>query len=270
MRRFASLSVLVLLVAFVLTACGPNGLDLKYVYKVGDQHTYKVSFAIEGTMSAPGEISIPLKGQASFKVVQKVLDKKDGVYTIENSFTEPKMTMNDEVLPLTEMTDLKFTVQTDEKGNIKKVDFPALDVETPVDLESLMNQTQTVFPLARLKVGDTWSNKIKMPLPGQKKPVETDIKITYVGDEKVGNADAAKLSSTATVNLDMELDMDGEKVKTSGKEDVTGTMLVDKKTGLPLKADMTIDLTMNQEMDIEGEKVNLQANFKMAIKMEKE
>lgn len=270
MRKFATLSVLLLLVAFLLTACGPDGVDLKYIYKVGDQHTYKVTVDMDGTMSAPGEVAIPFKGQMSYKMIQKVLEKKDGVYTIETSLAEPTMTINGESLPLTEMADLKATIQMDEKGNIKKINFPGLDIETPIDLESLINQIQAAFPTTPLKVGDTWINKLKVPLPGQDKPVEADVKITYVADEKVGGIAAAKLASTATVNLDMNLDIEGEQVKTTGKEDVAGTMLIDKKTGLPLRADMTIDLTMNQEMDIEGEKVNMQATFKIAIKMEKE
>lgn len=106
------------------------------------------------------------------------------------------------------------------------------------DLEKMMQNMIAIFPKTQVGVGDTWGSKTKL---GGQYPMEMET------DYKVEEIDANKvyLNVEAEITMDSEMELpDGVGSMNMGGE-MEGSMEVDRKSGMVLSSNMTMDMKGN-------------------------
>ncbi|MGQ9900764.1 MAG: hypothetical protein ACUVR1_00955 [Fimbriimonadales bacterium] len=221
--------------AMLLTACALLSLSaatsqeytLKLNLKEGDTFKYRMSMEIDfGGQSV----------LATSTITNKVLKiEENGNIQMESASGEMIIKFGDQEMPQPAPPATKMTFKPN--GSVASV-------EGGDGLMQQMNASQLVFPDKPIKVGDKWSETVK------NSNGELKIEYEFVGVEKVNDAEALKIKTTARV--------------VNGKEgegfSADGFVWVDPQTGMAVKMETRI-----KGMQVEGAPMPIDGTLKMEL-----
>lgn len=275
-RRF----VLALALAPVV-ACGgggaPSEVRLRFEYAEGDTLVYR--YHTEGTVSVP-DTSQP-SGRASYPyernitVEEAVLDvTASGNYLLAWNFhVPPEATASDSGTPAPPQQ-VQLTIEITPQGRILSIG--GVETARPlfgeIDFQSYFEQTQPVFPDRALKVGDSWTQEVKVLSPSSEPVVTTS---TYVL-ERLVEEEGAQL---AVIAFDGDIylpfphppaggDSTGAAMTSEERIRVTGEMFFALETGRVLRVVTNADATLTKVEIEDGQPVRREAQFRETTRYE--
>ncbi|MDW8052202.1 MAG: hypothetical protein RMJ83_06965 [Armatimonadota bacterium] len=197
MRRGFSIAATVLLLSLSLA----QEYTLKLNVKEGDTFRYKATMELE------------FSGQpvlVTFTTTDRVLKvEQDGTVQMEWAASEAMIKFGDQEITQPASPPIKINLKPN--GALAKIEG---ETESPV----MFRSGWTVFPEKPIRVGDRWSNTLKVG--------ESEIRYEYefVGVEKVNDMEALRIKVAAS-SPDTEFNSNG-------------LVLVDAKSGIPLKMEI--------------------------------
>ena len=109
------------------------------------------------------------------------------------------------------------------------------------DLTSLVAQMPATLPAVPVAVGDTWSQDMRVPLPGDPGATGSTVHTTFRLDSITGAGATAHISVRGVLSRDSTASgRNNIKMSTSGS--ITGTITLDRRRGWPTEARTTISM----------------------------
>ncbi len=126
-------------------------------------------------------------------------------------------------------------------------------------IKQSFSQAFTVFPDKPVKVGDTWTKNVTYGINGMNNTVDMNFKVKDIKPDEVlldvtGDIKAAQDMRADTILKKPSFNLTGKEL---------GTMVINRTTGLPKKAD--IDMTMKGNMEMQGNKIPMDMKTKITI-----
>ncbi|MCS6950482.1 MAG: hypothetical protein RMM06_05595 [Armatimonadota bacterium] len=258
-----------------IPALAQEGYKLRRVFKVNDIRRYKMVMDINGEMKM-GENSMPLNMQMVMTYREKVAGIKDGKATVHTTIESTKMYMNGQEFAspmVPDMSNMVITTIIDERNKVHEVKgLEKMTMGAPglggMNFGAGFN-TPAMFPEDEVKVGDTWETEVPIPNAGDFK---VTAKQTFIGLEKVGGVDAARIKTEVEIPYDKLMSaMAGQ--MPAGTPAMTGTMrlvsftLYDLATGNILKVDgdavMSLQIAGGNPQAPQGMQMNM--TMKMSL-----
>jgi hypothetical protein len=277
-RRF----VLALALAPIV-ACGgggaPSEVRLRLEYAEGDTLVYR--YHTEGTVSVPdtsqpsGRASHPY--ERNITVEEAVLDvTASGNYVLAWNFhVPPEATASDSGTPAPPQQ-VQLTVEITPQGRILSIG--GVETARPlfgeIDFQSYFEQSQPVFPDRALKVGDSWTQEVKVLSPSSEPVVTTS---TYVL-ERVVEEEGAQL---AVIAFDGDIylprpyppagtDSTAAAMTSEERIRVNGEMFFAVEAGRVLRVVSNADATLTKVEIEDGQTVRREAQFRETTRYELE
>ncbi|MGQ9657510.1 MAG: hypothetical protein ACUVV1_06360 [Fimbriimonadales bacterium] len=221
--------------AMLLTACALLSLSAA----TSQEYTLKLNLKEGDTFKYRMSMDIDFGGQsvlATSTITNKVLKiEENGNIQMESASGEMIIKFGDQEMPQPAPPATKMTFKPN--GSVASV-------EGGDGLMQQMNASQLVFPDKPIKVGDKWSETVK------NSNGELKIEYEFVGVEKVNDAEALKIKTTARV--------------VNGKEgegfSADGFVWVDPQTGMAVKMETRI-----KGMQVEGAPMPIDGTLKMEL-----
>jgi hypothetical protein len=277
-RRF----VLALALAPIV-ACGgggaPSEVRLRLEYTEGDTLVYR--YHTEGTVSVPdtsqpsGRASHPY--ERNITVEEAVLDvTASGNYVLAWTFHVPPEETASDSGAVAPPQQVRLTVEITPQGRILSIG--GVETATPlfgeIDFQSYFEQSQPVFPDRALKVGDSWTQEVKVLSPSSEPVVTTS---TYVL-ERVVEEDGTPM---AVIAFDGDIylpfpyrpaDADSTAAEMTSEERirVNGEMFFALETGRVFRALSNADATLTKVEIEDGQPVRREAQFRETTRYELE
>lgn len=283
-KRFAVL-VTVIIMLLVLTSCSSKtrSYKLEYNYQKGDKFEYIMD--MEGTMEfAEGEEQHSGSTQYNMVITQEVIDlDEDGRYKIKSIMDQVKMTneIDGEKIQVPNMFgSLEFIVTMDKHGKTYSIeglnmDMLGMGMQTTMDLNRMLENSNPMLPDYPVRVGDTWENSIEVPVPGTRDVIKATSKIKFEGVEEMNGQKVAKISTNAEIPIDITYDLrkmmesmaqslpnsqvgaiPGMTMEITGHEQVNSISYMTLDKGLPLLTEGKIDMDMDMTTFTEGKEEN--------------
>ena len=109
------------------------------------------------------------------------------------------------------------------------------------DLTSLIAQMPATLPASPVAVGDTWSQDMRVPLPGDSRATGSTVHTTFRLDSLGRGGTTAHISVRGVLSRDTAAAPDrGIKLSTTGS--ISGTIILDRRRGWPIDARTTISM----------------------------
>ena len=160
------------------------GYSFKRAVKEGDKYSY----TLKGDLEVAG-MSVTLTGKASEKVTKVEADK----YTIESTQSDTKVNVGGQEMAQPDRTETEIRTIT---GKIIELKSEQVSPES----YRLSNLNAFVTPDKEINIGETWTATFKADEKTGAVDAKTEYK--YVGDEKVGDWDTAKVEAVAKETKD--------------------------------------------------------------------
>jgi hypothetical protein len=275
-RRF----VLALALASIV-ACGgggaPSEVRLRLEYAEGDTLVYR--YHTEGTVSVPdttqpsGRASHPY--ERNMTVEEAVRDvTASGNYVLAWTFHVPVEETASDSGATEPPQQVQLTVEITPQGRILSIG--GVETARPlfgeIDFQSYFEQSQPVFPDRALKVGDSWTQEVKVLSPSSEPVVTTS---TYVL-ERVVEEDGAQL---AVIAFDGDIylpfpyrpagaDSTAPEMTSEERIRVNGEMFFALETGRVLRVVTNADATLTKVESEDGQPVRREAQIRETSRYE--
>lgn len=232
--------IFVLILSLCLAGCGKKPVMLEYKATQGDPVKY--NFSLENKATAEGEgadkaeaILQMLNMSLTMTVSQKITDGGEGLLSQDMTIESGTITMGEKETAIENKEEVSVKIK--KNGEI---------VESSEDLQGLTSNA--VFPDKAVLPGDTWTNKIKIPVMGQDM-MEIETNYTFEKFETIGEQECAVIKfvapeTTKEINkATMKLSLEGTTSFAHEKGELA-------KTDLKIKMFMT-DPASNTSLNLE-------------------
>jgi hypothetical protein len=291
MRLLTRLLMAMTLVMFISVAVLPalaqegTGYKLRRVFKVNDIRRYKFVMDMNAEIQM-GENSMPMNMQTVLVYREKVAGIKDGKATVHTTIESMKMYMNGQEFasPMSgDSSGVVITTIVDDRNKVHEIrGLDKLAIGSPGLGMGNMNigtsfASPALFPEEEIRVGQTWQTEFPLP---RAKDLKLSATQTFVGVEKVGGVDAARIKTEIEVPYESLVAAAASLMgqQAPGMPQMTGTMKMvgftwfDLATGNVLKMDgdmvMTIQVSgANPQMP---QNMQVNATAKMSLTPVKE
>jgi hypothetical protein len=210
MRRLTRMLMAAVLMGFLggvvlpVLAQEGTGYKLRRVFKVNDIRRYKIVMDMNGELQM-GENSIPVNMQMVMVYREKVAGIKDGKATVHTTIESMKMYVNGQEfasLPSSDPSSMVITTIVDDRNRVHEIrGLEKLAIGNPGLGMGNMNigtsfASPALFPEEEIRVGQTWETEFPLP---RAKDLRLSATQTFVGVEKVGGVDAARIKTELEV-----------------------------------------------------------------------
>ena len=149
-----------------------------------------------------------------------------------------------------------------------------------LDIQGMIKQSQPAFPEKKVRIGESWTQDVELPLPQVGKPVTIETKYTLKGFEKTKGYNCARIEAKVDVLLtDLVFDMSLGKPQTEVgmvidrlSQKMEGILYFAHKKGKLVKSDQDVDMSMEMttKMKRKGKETEMKTkmNMKMKVVME--
>lgn len=275
MRR----SLLVLLAAFTVAGCDGDGesegVRLRFSYREGD--TLHYLFRSEGVVTLPDTSDPSADRERSFEKRMRIEAVTERVTPRDHFLL--KMTYR----PLPEEPDasgkrrgpITFRIEMTPRGQI--VDVRGVEATRPflgeMDFQSYFEQSQPVFPERPLRVGDSWTQEVKVVDPESEPVVTSSSYVLERLSEEAGEA-VAVIAFEGDIYLPVRVagadTVVGDSVRTLALEErirVRGTIHLDHRRGVVLRVDRDADAVLTKVKLREGRSVRREIRIREQSRM---
>ena len=274
MNRTAAL----VLVTALLSACGDRGVPsevrLRLQYEEGDTLLYE--YHIEGTVTVPdtseasGRKTQPY--QRNLMVEEAVRDvTPSGNYVLVWTFhlRPDTLAAASEDLP----GSVQLTVQITPQGRVLSVG--GVETARPlfgeIDFQSYFEQSQPVFPERPLKVGDSWTQEVRVVSP-RSEPVTTSSTYVLERVEEEGGEPVAVIAFDGDIYLPfLSRPTEADSAAAATTEErirVHGEMYFGLETGKVRRAESEADATLTSVEIVDGSPVRRKVQFRESTRYE--
>jgi len=286
-RLLMAMTLVMFISVAVLSALAQEGTGykLRRVFKVNDIRRYKFVMDMNAEIQM-GENSMPMNMQTVLVYREKVAGIKDGKATVHTTIESMKMYMNGQEFasPMSgDSSGVVITTIVDDRNKVHEIrGLDKLAIGSPGLGMGNMNigtsfASPALFPEEEIRVGQTWQTEFPLP---RAKDLKLSATQTFVGVEKVGGVDAARIKTEIEVPYEnlvaAAASLMGQQAP--GMPQMTGTMKMvgftwfDLATGNVLKMDgdmvMTIQVSgANPQMP---QNMQVNATAKMSLTPVKE
>lgn len=254
-QLFLVMALVALVSATMLPALAQGGYKLRRVFKVNDIRRYKMVMDMNGEMQM-GENTMPLNMQMVMTYREKVAGIKEGKATIHTNVESMKMYMNGQEFasPMApDMSSIVITTVIDDRNKVHEIKgLEKMAMGTPgmgnMNFGTGFN-APAMFPEGEVNIGDSWETEVPIP---NAKDLKITAKHTFVGVEKVGTADAARIKTEFEIPFERLMAVMAEQMP-AGMPSTTGTMKMvsytcfDLATGNILKMDGDMVMTIQMQ-----------------------
>jgi hypothetical protein len=252
-KKLLLVSLFIFALSFTLSAFAqePDGLRLVFKGKAGDINEYKVEMTGNSTVAAKGE-SKSTDMNMNMVIRQKIMNiSEDGTQDVSTTITNGQTFMGGQPVELPNVG-TSLLMKITDRGKVLNVTGKG-----PDDID--FKQMQVEFPAKKLKVGDSWTRRLKATA---KFPVPMIAKYFIKGFSKVKGYDCVIIDSTIGVDPNY---VNEEKMELA--VDASGKLYFAYKEGKMVKNEVKtlMDLTMKLETPEQPEPVKI--NMKMDLNM---
>ena len=249
--------ILALAIVLPVMSYGQKKVLLKYHLKTGEQYITHTTTNQDITISTQGQ-TMTMNQVIHTDITTKILDvRSDSIVT---SNTMDKMTMDQTIFgqelkydssdpstyasgrakqigdALNKLIGKAYKITMDHSGNIGSYDISKLIGEGGKVSSNLKSgNNYIVFPSYKIKIGDSWETDIK--------PMKTDnmkIHMKYTLKKLSGKKATIAVSGTITAN-----NVSGVTTNLTGT--LSGTVVINRKTGWPISSRLSQDIKMKLE-----------------------
>ena len=144
-----------------------------------------------------------------------------------------------------------------------------------LDIQGMIKQSQPAFPEKEVRIGESWTQDVELPLPQVGKPVTIETEYTLKGFEKINGYNCARIEVKADVLLtDLVFDMSLGKPQTEVgmvidrlSQKTEGMLYFAHKEGIVVKSDQDVDMSMEMTTKMKRAKVETEMKTGMNMKM---
>lgn len=144
-----------------------------------------------------------------------------------------------------------------------------------LDIQGMIKQSQPAFPEKKVRIGESWTQDVELPLPQVGKPVTIETKYTLKGFEKVKGYNCARIEAKVdTLLTDLVFDMSLGKPQTEVgmvidrlSQKTEGMLYFAHKEGKLVKSDQDVDMSMEMTTKMKREGKEMEIKTKMDMKM---
>lgn len=274
------LLILIALILGSLSACGergaPSEVRLRLEYEEGDSLLYEYhaegAVTVPDTAEATGRASHPYERSMTVEEeVQEVTPR--GNYLLAWTFHVPPDTAM--AASTGDLADrIQLTVEITPQGRILSIG--GVETARPlfgeIDFQSYFEQSQPVFPERPLKVGDSWTQEVRVVSP-RSEPVTTSS--TYVLDRVVEESGepVAVIAFEGDIYLPFlsrpaEADSVAATATTEERIRVRGEMYFALESGKVRRAESQADATLTRVEIVDGEPVRREVQIRESTRYE--
>jgi len=236
-----------------------KSIELKYNLKAGDQ--FATVSQIEQTIQfeAMGQ-KVTLDQDMAFYMTNDVDSVKDGLITQRTTFN--RIVMDQQIFGMeikydsddsttfnspmgTEFADqmnklinASVTSVMDDRGQVKDMDLSALGTAGEMPSSVTTGNNYAVYPDHKVKVGESWESELET-----QETTKMAVKMVYTLKKATRKEALLDMKGDLSANLDNP-DASGNLAGT-----ITGTMTVDRKTGMVKESSIQMDMTMDVEQN---------------------
>ncbi len=261
LKKMAMVTALLMLPLFITTIFAQKKVSLSYQLELGQKFDIVTEIDQDIVFEANGQ-PMTLDQKMTFKsssFIEKVEEDSitinttiDAVRMEQSIFgmeilydSEDESTMKDPMAAevgkaMSKILGASMATIVDSKGNVHKYDLGGLADNSEMANNLTTGNSYTVFPEGKVSVGDSWEADIT---PMKNSDMKSHTKYTLMKITK--KTVVIEVLSTITAN-----NFEDEDMKMQGE--ITGEMIVDRKTGWTIQSDM--DMETELELDQNGMK----------------
>ncbi len=272
LKKMAMVTALLMLPLFITTIFAQKKVSLSYQLELGQKFDIVTEIDQDIVFEANGQpmifdqkmifktssfIEKVEKDSITIKITIDAIRMEQSIFGMEILYdSEDESTMENPMAAevgkvMSKVIGANIAAIIDEKGNVKKYDLSNLGDNSQMANNLTTGNSYTVFPEGKVSVDDSWEADIT-PLKNSDMKSHTKYTLKKITKKTV----TIEILSTITAN-----NIDGEDLKMEGE--ITGEMIVDRKTGWTIQSDMD----METELELEQNEMKFPATISGTINM---
>ncbi len=261
LKKMAMVTAILMLPLFLTTAFAQKKINLSYQLELGQKYNIvteidqdivfeangqpmtldqKMKFKSSSFIEKVEEDSITIKTTIDAVRMEQSIFGMEILYDSEDESTMENPMAAEVGKAMSKILGASMATIVDSKGNVHKYDLGGLADNSEMANNLTTGNSYVVFPEGKISVGDSWEADIT---PMKNSDMKSHTKYTLMKITK--KTVVIEVLSTITAN-----DFEDEDMKMQGE--ITGEMIVDRKTGWTIQSDM--DMETELELDQNGMK----------------